>query len=706
MVCGLFGSRGGASCGLGVTTGVLPLSFLSPSVVRCSSLVSGKVVCVLGMPFPIFSKNVFKNARFFFFFNRGISFIQYFFVLGGKKRVMEPSAQPPDVGALTKQLQEMLCCSEEDAAELLRSNDNDISRCAAAYFQTSPSATAPPPPLSVPAPKVDSPKLSRGNPMAPTVVCIAWTQDQMKLLNGYLHAFGLQSCAVSAPLSSPFLPLDAASFYSKLILPLDLKHTVCFVTASDAYTQLTDALNQLLDLPGLDPSTSANRRDKFLMQDVLRQKGVPHAKTFKCVSAEEAHQRVRGELGNRFPVVLKPIDGAGTEYVFSCSSHDDIDEVFAASLHAKTTQHTVIGAMAVQEQLCGREYVVDTVSYEGVHVVTDVWTSEKEAESAAMAMTDQQQQKEREKEKQPSEGGAEGNPPALASPDKPVPPQTSTHSFVYRLQKFVPFRNEAALDSDPPSVNEQEARVAADYICRVLTALDLRVLAAHCELMITEDGPKLIELNARTQGDTPRSTNLVGYDQLLLIAYVCALFYYRSCTPPVRRPTDCEPHARISDAMLDGALKGLWPPVGIPPMYVSRDPTIVRWVHFFRVKCPKAIVLNESIAFVRSLPTFVDFTRCCFKVEPRPGMVHVVAYTYNLFTSPGAVILEGTTEKLAKDRAILIEMENCTRAFIEDAKRTEDVAKLLQCIGEIGAADPPVLFFPHDVYAKLAKACQ
>jgi biotin carboxylase len=96
-----------------------------------------------------------------------------------------------------------------------------------------------------------------------------------------------------------------------------------------------------------------------------------------------------------------------------------------------------------QEFLVGDEYVVDTVSSNGHHFVCDIIYNKK----------------------QPIEG----------------------HAFIYEDGIFI--------SHDSPQVKNLAA-----YTLQALEALKIQHGPTHCEVMLTKDGPCLIELNARLHG--------------------------------------------------------------------------------------------------------------------------------------------------------------------------------------------------------------
>ncbi len=71
-----------------------------------------------------------------------------------------------------------------------------------------------------------------------------------------------------------------------------------------------------------------------------------------------------------FPVVVKPVESAGSEGVKLCHTHEEAAHHFDLLMHSQRKVGNRDGsAVLCQEFLQGKEYVVDTVSRDGVHKV-------------------------------------------------------------------------------------------------------------------------------------------------------------------------------------------------------------------------------------------------------------------------------------------------------------------------------------------------
>merc|ERR1712048_900353 len=144
-----------------------------------------------------------------------------------------------------------------------------------------------------------------------------------------------------------------------------------------------------------------------------------------------------------YPVVLKPSEAAGSEGVKLCNSFDEAKDHGELLMNSQMQVGSKSPSVLCQEFLRGKEYVVDHVSRDGVHKTTMMWVYDK----------------------RPLNGSA----------------------FVYF--------GTLPIGSDCP-----EAKILIPYVRGVLDALGISNGASHAEVMMTPDGPCLVEMNVRTHG--------------------------------------------------------------------------------------------------------------------------------------------------------------------------------------------------------------
>lgn len=237
---------------------------------------------------------------------------------------------------------------------------------------------------------------------------------------------------------------------------------VAVLPGQESAVEGADRLRAALGLAGNDPSTSAVRRDKFLMNEALRERGVPAVRQWRGDNADLLVALF--EEAATYPAVAKPLASAGTDGVYICVSADELRRAIVRIL----SRHDLFGrpneAVLVQEYLHGEEYIVDTVSQAGRHHVVGIWRYAKRT----------------------IEGGHR----------------------IYDLDVLVP-------QSTP------DARRRADYVRRALDAVGIQDGPAHAEVIDTPNGPRLVEVGARLSGnihDTFHNTCLGDNQARLAVA--------------------------------------------------------------------------------------------------------------------------------------------------------------------------------------------
>ncbi|MDI5972443.1 hypothetical protein POF50_024405 [Streptomyces sp. SL13] len=219
------------------------------------------------------------------------------------------------------------------------------------------------------------------------------------------------------------------------------------VAGTESGVLLADELTDLLGLPGNDPVNAVARRDKRAMADTVRRAGlaVPAGRAFDS-AAGAAHWFA----GTGFDeAVVKPVDSAGTDNVSFARSAAAVRSAAAAVLASDNVYGARNRSVLVQRRVTGREYYVNTVSYRGTHRVAEIWGYVKAV-------------------------GPSGAP--VYDYEEPVPPGSA------------------------------EWRLLRGFTAGVLDALGVRSSAGHTEIMLTGDGPVLIESGARLGGATSPQT--------------------------------------------------------------------------------------------------------------------------------------------------------------------------------------------------------
>lgn len=208
--------------------------------------------------------------------------------------------------------------------------------------------------------------------------------------------------------------------------------------ASDMPMRTVAAVAKELGIVGIDDDTAVRATNKARMRQALAAAGVPIPRFFEVSSKEEYEVAVR-EIGKG--IIVKPADNSGSRGVYKLEDLSDWDTVMGA--YEYSHRYSRSGAVMVEECMLGTEVSVETISQNGVcHVVqiTDKMT--------------------------------------IGAPYFVEIGHTQPSAF-----------------SDEMKERIKEVAIAANR------AIGIQNGPSHTELMITEDGPKVVELGARLGGD-------------------------------------------------------------------------------------------------------------------------------------------------------------------------------------------------------------
>ncbi|MFO2972008.1 ATP-grasp domain-containing protein [Legionella pneumophila serogroup 10] len=193
-----------------------------------------------------------------------------------------------------------------------------------------------------------------------------------------------------------------------------------------------------------DPEKSQNRLHKAMMQKALQEAGVPALKTLNTASENEVEAWIRTNGLIDSPLIIKPPVSAGSDKVFHIPARGEWKKAFNRVLSEPSKITGKVNAtVVVQEQAIGTEFAVGTVSANGKHYLAHLIQYNKTS--------------------------------------------FNDRKTVYDYVEFVPY-------------NKERYGELFDYTQKALDALGIRWGAAHNEIMLTKDGPRLIETGARMCG--------------------------------------------------------------------------------------------------------------------------------------------------------------------------------------------------------------
>jgi hypothetical protein len=229
----------------------------------------------------------------------------------------------------------------------------------------------------------------------------------------------------------------------KLAAELEQYEAGYLVPGTESAVLLTDELIEIL-APGTGnvPELSLARRDKWQMAQALERAGVPHLRQLCTDDAVVAAQWLEDNALLDGRVVIKPPRSGSGDDVFVVTE-DGWRERFDYVLGRTNRMGQTNEAVLIQEYAEGTEYLVDSYTVDGVHSLVDV----------------------------------------------------CRYTKISRGDKIGIYQRIDFLGADDP-----EVLVLWPYIQQVLDAVGVRVGCGHSEVMLTADGPRLIEIAARPAG--------------------------------------------------------------------------------------------------------------------------------------------------------------------------------------------------------------
>ncbi|MHC0429357.1 ATP-grasp domain-containing protein [Streptomyces sp. O3] len=288
--------------------------------------------------------------------------------------------------------------------------------------------------------------------------------------------------------STPEIPLVYRSTFSlddyadNVVHQGDLAETIRAISAYDPVAvvpggefgvEFADILSEAMGLPSNGTALSTARRDKYTMIETVKAAGVRGAE--QLLITDEAELRAWHErLGRR--AVVKPVRSAGGDGIHFCDTPESSVAAYRALTGSENFFSQSNEGVVAQEYLVGGEYVVNTVSRDGRHHITDIWKTTRLTANGVLDLCD------------------------------------SVHLLARR---------------------SPEGEQLGAYATRVLDALGIQHGPGHLEIKLTPDGPCLVEIGARIAGgEIPHYAHLgTGESQIdwTVDAYVAPERFHQRC---------------------------------------------------------------------------------------------------------------------------------------------------------------------------------
>lgn len=267
----------------------------------------------------------------------------------------------------------------------------------------------------------------------------------------------------------PFLEaINNAAFFDRLVYQGDIEALINSLNQHDPISfvipgfetgvKLADILSERLSLKSNGTLLSNARRNKYEMIEALRKKNIAAVKHIKTNRLEHGLEWVH--KNTNFPVILKPIDSASSEDVYICNNENDFKHAFAIILNKINFMNSVNDEVLIQSYINGTEFVVNSVSCNGAHYITDIWVCKK---------------------------------------------RVVNNRIIYDKEELIKSEGE-------------RQKTLTNYAYSVLNALGIEHGPAHSEIILTERGPILLETGARLGGAVHPDihSSCIGHSQVEL----------------------------------------------------------------------------------------------------------------------------------------------------------------------------------------------
>ena len=208
--------------------------------------------------------------------------------------------------------------------------------------------------------------------------------------------------------------------------------------ASDMPMRSVAAVAKELGLIGITDDTALKATNKAEMRKALKEHGVPIPKFFK-VSSREEYENAVAEFD--VPFIVKPADNSGSRGIFKIAELTDSQTICDAYDYSRASSRN--GDVVVEEYMNGPEVSVETLSVDGVCHVIQI-----------------------------------------------------TDKLTTGAPHFVEMGH-----SQPTKHSLEIAEKIRDVAIAANKAIGITNGPSHTEIIVTEEGPKIVELGARLGGD-------------------------------------------------------------------------------------------------------------------------------------------------------------------------------------------------------------
>lgn len=171
------------------------------------------------------------------------------------------------------------------------------------------------------------------------------------------------------------LIVEAFEKYEDTLAKVRELEPILVLPGGDEGIELATRLSHDLGLVGNNPDNIPKMRDKWLMQQALKEAGIRSIEGRIVGSVEEALEIFRKSTDGK--LVLKPVVGAATVGVHICGSEEEVTKAMEENFSMLSGIPGSKGQIIAQEYIDGVEYVVNSVSSNGLHCISSVYEYNK-----------------------------------------------------------------------------------------------------------------------------------------------------------------------------------------------------------------------------------------------------------------------------------------------------------------------------------------
>lgn len=246
--------------------------------------------------------------------------------------------------------------------------------------------------------------------------------------------------------------------------------------ATDMPIRTVATVAKELNLIGVSQETAMNATNKCNMRNILKKNGIPIPVFYKASNKDEYLEAVK-YLSDSF--IIKPADSSGSRGIFKLSANMDVKQLIEAYEYSKSFSHS--GDVIVEEFMQGPEVSVETLAINGKCKVIQI-----------------------------------------------------TDKITTGAPHFVELGH-----SQPSCLNPEVLKEIEKITISANKALGIFSGPSHTEIIVTSEGPKVVEIGARLGGDNitthlvPLSTGINMVEACIRIALaekpdICPKYHYGS----------------------------------------------------------------------------------------------------------------------------------------------------------------------------------